>query len=382
MIPYGRQSISEADIEAVVEVLRSNFLTQGPVVPAFEQAFAQRVQASYAVACNSATSALHLAYLALGVGPGDSVWTSPITFVATANAALYCGADVDFVDIDARTYNLCCDALAEKLAQAERQGRLPKVVAAVHLAGQPCEMAAIAELSQRYGFAVVEDASHAVGARYRDEPVGNGRYSDITVFSFHPVKIMTTAEGGLATTNQAQLAERMQLLRSHGVTRDAQLLQAPDSGGWYYEQQALGFNYRLTELQAALGLSQLQRLDAFLEARRQQVARYQERLASLPLQLPWQHPDSDSSYHLYPVCVADEPARAQLYQQMRAAAIGVNVHYIPVHTQPFYRARGFDWGDFPVAEDYYRRALSLPVYADLTSHDQQSVVDVLVKALG
>lgn len=378
MIPYGRQSIDQADIEAVVTVLRSDFLTQGPVVPAFEQAFAARVQADFAVASSSATSALHLAYLALGVGPGDRVWTSPNTFVATANAALYCGAEVDFVDIDAQTYNLSAEALAEKLVLAERTGRLPKVVTAVHFAGQSCDMAALAKLAQRYGFALVEDASHAVGADYLQQPVGRCDFSDITVFSFHPVKILTTAEGGLASTQHAELAERMALLRSHGVTRDAEHLLQRNPGGWYYEQQSLGFNYRMTELQAALGLSQLTRLDNFLAARRRLASRYDERLAELPLTLPWQHPQGRSSYHLYPIQVDH---RARVYDQLRSAGIGVNVHYIPVHTQPFYQQLGFKPGACPQAERYYQRALSLPLYADLTEADQDVVIAQLQQAL-
>ncbi|PTY36779.1 UDP-4-amino-4,6-dideoxy-N-acetyl-beta-L-altrosamine transaminase [Saccharospirillum sp. MSK14-1] len=382
MIPYGRQSISDADIEAVVSVLRSDFLTQGPQVPAFETAFSERVDAPFAVASNSATSALHLAYLALGVGPGDVVWTSPITFVATANAALYCGADVDFVDIDPRTYNLSSDALAQKLAEAERSGRLPKVVTPVHFAGQPCDMKAIAQLSQQYGFSVVEDASHAVGASYRDERVGHCGYSDITVFSFHPVKILTTAEGGLATTQQATLAERMALLRSHGVTRDPDQLDHPDEGGWYYEQQSLGFNYRMTDLQAALGVAQLQRLDRFIDARRKLAARYDDRLAELPLVLPWQHQDGRSSYHLYPVCLPKEIDRLHAYEQLRAAGIGVNVHYIPVPNQPYYQRSGFCPDDYPEAQRYYASALSLPLYADLSEADQDSVIDALTRILG
>lgn len=374
MIPYGRQSIDESDIAAVVAVLQSDFLTQGPVLPAFEQAFAQRVKVPYAVASNSATSALHLAYLALGVGPGDTVWTSPNTFVATANAALYCGAEVDFVDIDPHSYNLSADALAQKLAQAEQQGRLPKVVTPVHFAGQPCDMAAIGELSRRYGFAVVEDASHAVGADYQNTPVGCCQYSDITVFSFHPVKIMTTAEGGLATTKQAELAQRMMQLRSHGIVREPEHLLSPSPGGWYYEQQSLGFNYRMTELQAALGLSQLTRLDDFLAQRRRLAARYDVELEGLPLVRPWQSPEGRSSYHLYPVQLPDSIDRAEVFAQLRAAGIGVQIHYIPVHTQPFYRQRGFKPGDFPVAEHYYQGAISLPLYADLTPQDQDSVV--------
>lgn len=381
MIPYGRQSIDQADIDAVVAVLQSDYLTQGPAVPDFEDAFARRVQAPCAVACNSATSALHLAYRALGLGPGDSVWTSPNTFVATANAALYCGADVGFVDIDPRTYNLSVEALAARLELAAEQDRLPTLVAPVHFAGQPCDLAGIARLARQYGFAVVEDASHAVGARYRDQPVGSCEYSDITVFSFHPVKIMTTAEGGLATTGDARLAERMRRLRSHGVTREVTELEQPSPGGWYYEQQALGYNYRMTDLQAALGLSQLQRLDVFLDARRRLAARYDERLAGLPIIRPYQSPGSESSLHLYPIRLRHPEQRTPVYEAMRAAGVGVNVHYIPVHTQPYYRRQGFGWGDFPKAEAYYQAAISLPLHPCMDDSQQDYCMSTLSEAL-
>lgn len=371
MIPYGRQSIDDDDCSAVISVLRSDFLTQGPAVERFEQAFAQNVKAQHALAVNSATSALHLACLALGVGPGDRVWTSPNSFVASANCARYCGASVDFVDIDHATFNLCPQALAAKLAQAERDGGLPKVVIPVHFGGEPCDMAAIAALAARYGVAVIEDASHAVGAHYRGEAVGNCRYSTITVFSFHPVKIITTAEGGLATTNDPQLAQRMQLLRSHGISRDPAQLQRPDEGPWYYEQQVLGYNYRLTELQAALGLSQLAKLDGFI-ARRQQLRRaYQQQLAGLPLQLQRQDEANLSANHLQVIRLADDAAltRRQLFEALRGAGIGVNVHYIPIYWQPDYAALGFARGLCPHAEWYYQGAISLPLYPGL--HDEQ-----------
>lgn len=380
MIPYGRQDITWADVEAVVGVLQSDFLTQGPAIPRFEQAVAAHVGAAHAVAVNSATSALHIACLALGLGPGDSLWTSPITFVASANCALYCGASVDFVEIDPRTYNLCPQALAAKLEHAEREGRLPKIVVPVHLCGQSCDMAAIHALAQRYGFHIIEDASHAIGGRYRGEFVGNCRYSDITVFSFHPVKIVTTAEGGLALTNKPQLAERMALLRSHGITRDpAQMTQAAD-GPWYYQQVDLGFNYRMTELQAALGISQMSRLDAYVARRHALAARYDAVLADLPLVTPWQHPDAYSAYHLYVVrCAA--VARRDVFKRLRAAGIGANVHYIPVHTQPYYQQRGFLLGDFPLAEAYYAEAISLPLFPTLTEADQDAVIAALRDAL-
>ena len=383
-IPYGRQNISEADIQAVVDVLRSDFLTQGPAVPAFEQAVASYCRAQHGIAVNSATSALHIACLALGLGPGDWLWTTPITFVASANCGLYCGAQIDFVDIDPRTYNLCPNALEAKLKQAEKTGRLPKVVVAVHLCGQPCDMAAIHALGQKYGFKIIEDASHAIGGKYQGEPIGNCRYSDITVFSFHPVKIITTAEGGMAVTNDADLAHTMNLLRSHGITRDeAHMTHAPD-GPWYYQQIALGFNYRITELQAALGLSQMQRLDAFVAQRHALARRYDELLSDLPLVTPWQHPDGHSGLHLYVVRLCLDrihQTHRHVFEGLRAQGLGVNVHYIPVHTQPYYAQMGFVAGDFPQAEQYYAQAISLPMYQDLTHAQQDRVIAALRKEL-
>jgi len=380
MIPYGRQDISEADIQAVVDVLRSDFLTQGPAVPAFEKSITDYCGAKHAVAVNSATSALHIACLALGVGKGDVVWTSPITFVASANCALYCGADVDFVDIDPRTYNLSTERLAEKLAQAEKSGRLPKVVIPVHLCGQPCDMAGIHALSQRYGFKIIEDASHAIGGKYKGEPIGNCHYSDITVFSFHPVKIITTGEGGMALTNDAQLAKRMQLLRSHGITREvSEMTHAPD-GPWYYQQIELGFNYRMTDIQAALGLSQMQRLDEFVTKRHVIAKRYEQLLADLPVITPWQHPDGYSGLHLYVIrlkLAEIGKKHRQVFEALRAAGLGVNLHYIPVYRQPYYTDRGFEAGLCPEAERYYTEAISLPMYPGLTDAQQVQVVSAL-----
>ncbi|MDV7270361.1 UDP-4-amino-4,6-dideoxy-N-acetyl-beta-L-altrosamine transaminase [Thioclava sp. A2] len=378
MIPYGRQDISDDDIAAVEAVLRSDFLTQGPAVPRFEAAIMAETGAGYALAVNSATSALHIACMALDLGPGDWLWTVPNTFVASSNCGIYCGAEVDFVDIDPATYVMCPKALEAKLVQAEAAGKLPKVLIPVHFAGQSADMAAIGALARRYGVRVIEDASHAIGARYQGAPVGNCAHSDICVFSFHPVKIVTTAEGGVATTNDAGLAQRMDLHRSHGVTRDPALLQGESAGGWYYEQVALGYNYRMTEMQAALGVSQMTRLTQFVARRNALAARYDDLLAGLPLTRPAQHPDSYSAYHLYPVQVED---RARVFAYLRENGIGVNVHYIPVHTQPFYRARGFDWGDFPASEGYYNRAISIPLYAGLTEADQDRVVAVLAEAL-
>lgn len=384
MIPYGKQDINQADIDAVLEVLKSDFLTQGPMVPEFEQAVANHVGAEYALAVNSATSALHIACLALGLGEGDWLWTTPVTFVASANCGLYCGARVDFVDIDPQTYNLCPVALKKKLELAKQNDRLPKVVVAVHLCGQPCNMEAIGALAKEYGFRLIEDASHAIGGKYQDEFIGNCRYSDITVFSFHPVKIVTTAEGGMAVTNDAELAEKMNLLRSHGITRDPALMTHEPDGPWYYQQVDLGFNYRMTELQAALGVSQMQRLDAFVARRHELAERYSQLLAALPIVLPWQHPDSYSGLHLYVIRLKlDSISRThrEVFESLRAQGIGVNLHYIPVHTQPFYTAMGFQADDFPQSMAYYREAISLPMFQGLTDDQQSEVVAALRKAL-
>ncbi len=380
MIRYGQQHITEADIDAVVRVLNSSNLTQGPTIPAFEQAVLREVDAKHAVAVNSGTSALHIACLALGLGPGDWLWTSPNTFVASANCALYCGAQVDFVDIDPQTYNMSPQLLEAKLVEAEKQGRLPKIVVPVHITGQPCDMAAIYALAQKYGFRIIEDASHALGGRYRGEPIGNCRYSDMTVFSFHPVKIITTAEGGMVTTNDAELATRLVLLHSHGITRDAELMTKPMEGPWYYQQVALGYNYRMTDLQAALGVSQITRLHPYVSRRHAIAERYRERLADLPLTLPWQHPDSYSAWHLYVIRLQLDRigvSHRQLFEYLRARDIMVNLHYIPVHTQPYYQAMGFRPGDYPNAEQYYREAISIPMHPMLTDAEQDFVVATL-----
>jgi UDP-4-amino-4,6-dideoxy-N-acetyl-beta-L-altrosamine transaminase len=380
MIPYGRQHITEDDIAAVTAVLRSDYLTQGPAVPAFEQAVAAHCGVAHAIAVSNATAALHIACLALEVGPGDLVWTTPITFVASANCALYCGAEVDFVDIDARTWNLDVEALAAKLAQAARAGRLPKVVVPVHLCGQPCDMAAIHALAQQYGFKVIEDASHAIGGRYRDEPIGNCRYSDITVFSFHPVKIITTGEGGMALTADAELARRLNLLRSHGITRDPEQMTQASEGPWYYQQVTLGFNYRMTDIQAALGLSQMQQLTAAVAQRHALAQRYDQLLADLPLQLPWQHPDAYSGLHLYVVRLQLSGigrSHRQVFESLRADGILVNLHYIPVYRQPYYQRFGYAAASFPQAEQYYAEAITLPMYPQLTAAEQDFVCERL-----
>lgn len=383
-IPYGRQSISDEDIAAVVDVLRSDWLTQGPAVPAFEQAVAAHCGSAHGVAVNSATSALHIACLALGVGPGDLVWTSPITFVATANCVRYCGADVDFVDIEPDTANLCAVELKEKLERARQSGRLPKLVIPVHFAGLPCDMQVIHALSMEYGFRIIEDASHAIGARYQGEPTGNCRYSDITVFSFHPVKIITSGEGGMALTNDPELAARMELLRSHGVTRDPAQMESAPHGPWYYEQIELGFNYRMTDIHAALGQSQVKHLDDFIARRRHVAAVYDAELAHLPLALPVCRDDRLSAHHLYVVRLfplPDQSAHLAAFERLRALGIGVNLHYMPVYRQPYYQRLGFSGEKFPASEAHYAAAISLPMYADLGHDQQQRVIDALQDVL-
>lgn len=378
IIPYGRQDISDADIQAVIEVLRSDYLTQGPVVPAFEKSIANYCGTQHAVAVNSATSALHIACLALGVGKGDVVWTTPITFVASANCALYCGAQVDFVDIDSCTYNMSVERLEEKLVHAKKADNLPKVVIPVHLCGQPCDMAGIHALSQQYGFNIIEDASHAIGGKYCGEPIGNSRYSDITVFSFHPVKIITAGEGGMALTNDTQLAKCMKLLRSHGITSDAEDMHPQTQEEiWNYQQIDLGFNYRITDIQAALGLSQMQRLDEFVTKRHAIAHRYDELLDNMPVVTPWQHTDSYSSFHLYPIRLKlgdINKTHRQVYEALRAAGILVNLHYIPVYRQPYYEKMGFRKGYCPEAEQYYSEAISIPMYPGMAEIAQDRVV--------
>ena len=381
MIPYGRQDINEADIDAVVAVLRSDYLTQGAVVPAFEETVASYCAVQHAVAVNSATSALHIACLALGVGKGDVVWTTPITFVASANCALYCGATVDFVDIDPKTYNLSVDRLSEKLAAAKKSGNLPKVVIPVHLCGQACDMASIHALGQQYGFKIIEDASHAISGRFKGEPIGNCRYSDITVFSFHPVKIITSGEGGMALTNDPLLAHRLRLLRSHGITSDAAHMESrPAEEIWNYQQISLGFNYRMTDIHAALGLSQMKRIEEFVVRRHIIANRYDEVLSNLPIITPWQHPDSYSSYHLYVIRLKFDEfggSQRQVYERLRSAGILVNLHYIPVYRQPYYEQMGFAVGYCPEAERFYSEVISIPMYPGLTSSDQDCVIGAL-----
>ena len=367
MISYGKQSINQDDIDAVVEVLKSDFLTQGPKVVEFENDLANYCEAKYAKAVNNGTAALHLAYLAIGLEQGDIVWTTPNTFVATANAALYCGATVDFVDIDPKTYNLSIDYLKEKLIQAKKDNKLPKLVVPVHFAGQSCEMKAIWKLSKEYGFKVIEDASHALGGEYLNNKVGNCEYSDMAVFSFHPVKMITTGEGGAITTNNKKLNEKIELLRSHGIAKDATKFDNQSDGDWYYEQRALGFNYRLTDIQAALGISQLKRLDSFVARRREIVKQYFDKLDNSVL--PYQHPDANSSWHLFVIQTEDRKAT---YKQLKTQGIMTQVHYIPVTSQPFYNRK-----KLKNSADFYRHCLSLPIYADLNNNEQNRVINLL-----
>jgi UDP-4-amino-4,6-dideoxy-N-acetyl-beta-L-altrosamine transaminase len=384
MIPYARQDITQEDIKAVTDVLRSDFLTQGPCVPSFEKAVASYVDAKFAIAVNSATSALHISCLALGLGPGDWLWTSPITFVASANCGLYCGARVDFVDIDPNTYNLCPKMLEEKLIESERTGTLPKILVAVHFSGQACDMVAIHALSIKYGFRIIEDASHAIGGMHRGVYIGSSLYSDITVFSFHPVKIITTAEGGMAVTNNEQLAKKLVLLRSHGITRDEAQMTHESDGLWYYQQIELGYNYRMSELQAALGLSQLNRMSSFVNRRHELAKRYDELLIDLPLIAPWQQPDNYSAFHLYVIRLRLKEihkTHRMVFDALRDQGIGVNLHYIPVHTQPYFERLGFKIGDYPQAEKYYAEAISLPMYHALTGSQQDIVLSGLRRAL-
>lgn len=377
-IPYSRQSISQADIDAVVAVLRSDFLTQGKVVPEFESSVAKYCNARFAVTFNSATSALHIACLTLGVGKGDIVWTSPISFVASANSALYCGASIDFVDIDPLTYNLSVACLIKKLDIAKRIGKLPKVIIPVHFSGQACDMASIYELSKKYGFRIIEDASHAIGGKYKNEPIGNGSYSDITVFSFHPVKIITTGEGGMAVTNDASLAKNMRMLRSHGITTNPEDMQPCAANEmWNYQQIDLGYNYRMTDFQAALGLSQLQNLDEFVLRRHTIAQRYSQLLAALPLQTPYQHESTYSAFHLYVIrlrLAEISKTQRQVFDDLYKAGILVNMHYIPIYLQPYYVRMGFDRGHCPEAEKYYAEAISIPLYPSLTEVQQGQVI--------
>jgi UDP-4-amino-4,6-dideoxy-N-acetyl-beta-L-altrosamine transaminase len=385
MIAYGRQEITQQDIDGVIDVLKSDFLTQGPKVPEFEQSLTLHSGVKHALAVNSATSALHVACMALGLGEGDWLWTSPITFVASANAGLYCGAKVDFVDIDSKTYNMCPQKLKKKLVEAKLNGTLPKVLVPVHFCGQPCDMELIWKLCREYGVKIIEDASHAIGGAYLGEPIGNCKYSDITVFSFHPVKIVTTAEGGAALTNDDDLAQKMVLYRSHGITRDQQFMTEPSHGDWFYQQISLGYNYRMTDLQAALGVTQMRRLNEFVSKRHEIASRYNELLKSLPIELPSQIKNTYSGLHLYVIRLQLPKillSQKQVFEELKANGIGVNIHYIPVHTQPFYKEMGFKIGDFPEAEKYYSEAISLPMYPGLSLEDQWKVVDVLASIVG
>ena len=385
MIPYGRQEITDEDIAEVEKILRSDFLTQGPTVPKFEKEVADYCGATHAIAVNSATSALHIACLALDLGPGDLLWTSPNTFVASANCGRYCGADVDFVDIDPKTYNMSIDSLSEKLIQAEKTGKLPKVVVPVHFAGQPCDMLAIHNLSKHYGFKILEDASHAIGASYDNIKIGSCKHSDITVFSFHPVKIITTAEGGMALTNNKVIAEKLLRLRTHGITNDkTKMEERPKIEIWNYQQIDLGYNYRMNDIQAALGLNQLKRLDKFVKQRHEIADYYNVKLKSLPLTTPWQSPNVYSSYHLYPILIKPNyilQLQKQVYNELRKNGILVNLHYIPVHRHPYYEKLGFNKNDFPISEKLYQEIISIPMYPKIQNQHKEYVVETLKKAI-
>ncbi len=388
MIPYAKQSISEQDIEAVNEVLRSDFITQGPVISQFEEAVAKYCGAKFAIAVSHGTAALHLACLALEVRVGDIVWTSPNSFVASANCAIYCNAEVDFIDIDPDTYNICIDSLTLKLQQAEKDNRIPKVIIPVHFSGQPCDMKALKSLSKKYGFLIIEDAAHALGAEYTDQKVGSCAYSELTIFSFHPAKMITSGEGGMIMTNNPQLADKIKRLSTHGITRETGLMTEESHGGWYYQQLDLGYNYRITDIQAALGLSQLRCLDEFISKRKKLAERYNHQLQSLPLTMPWQNPEAQSSWHLYVIRLNLKQLkidRKSVFEQLRQAGIGVHVHYIPIHTQPFYQERGFRQGDFPESESYYQEALTLPLFTDLTEEQvdfiSHKISDILLSNL-
>ncbi|MCP3850911.1 MAG: UDP-4-amino-4,6-dideoxy-N-acetyl-beta-L-altrosamine transaminase [Gammaproteobacteria bacterium] len=384
MIPYAKQSISDEDINAVVKVLKSDFITQGPVVSQFEASVAEYCSTSHAVAVSNGTAALHLACLALGLGPDDVLWTSPNTFVASANCALYCGAKVDFVDIDPKTYNISIEALKKKLEQAQQNNNLPKILIPVHFSGQSCEMQAIKSLSLQYGFSIIEDAAHALGGEYQEKKIGSCCFSDMTIFSFHPAKMITCAEGGMVLTNNVLLAKKIEQLRVHGVTRNSEMMSEASHGSWYYQQLELGFNYRMSDMQAALGLSQLKRLDEFVNKRRTLVEKYNQKLQSLPVTIPYQHSDTNSSWHLYVIRIdlnKINKSRKMIFDQLREADIGAHIHYIPVHTQPYYQKRGFGWGDFPESEAYYKEALTLPLFVDLSEKQINYIVQKLTNIL-
>jgi UDP-4-amino-4,6-dideoxy-N-acetyl-beta-L-altrosamine transaminase len=378
LIPYGKQDVTESDIQAVIDVLRSDFLTQGAIVPQFEGKLSEIANVDYATVVNSATSALHLACLALDVSAGDIVWTVPNTFVASANCALYCGANIDFVDIDIKTSNMSVELLEKKLRDSQKAGKLPKIVIPVHLSGEPCDMAAIKKLSNEYGFKIIEDASHAIGGEYHDKPIGCCEYSDITVFSFHPVKIVTSGEGGAALTNSPKLDRKLKLLRSHGITRDPDFMQCSTDAAWYYEQIDLGFNYRMTDIHAAIGLSQLDRLHEYVARRHEIAARYDQEFKGSNIQLPLRNSKNKSALHLYVIQV-DSLEHTRIFHKLRESNIGVNLHYIPVHTQPYYQKLGFAWGDFLNSESYYKKAISLPIFPTLRENEQSYVIKTLKK---
>ena len=384
MIPYGKQNINQDDIDSVVDILKSNYLTQGPKVPLFEKKISEYCNSKFAVAVNSATSALHIACLALGLKKGDKLWTSPNSFVASANCGLYCGAKIDFVDINPLTYNLCPIELEKKLIKAKKQSKLPKILIPVHFAGQSCDMKKIYSLSKDYGFKIIEDASHAIGGRYLKKPIGGCQFSNITIFSFHPVKIITTAEGGIATTNDKKLLNQMQLFRTHGITKNPKYMTKNSEGNWYYQQINLGFNYRMNELQAALGISQMNRLDEFVKNKHILKERYDRFLSVLPIIKPYYSSNIYSALHLYPIQIDRNKSnfsRKKLFNELRKKGIGVNIHYIPIHTQPYFLNMGFKRGDYPIAELYYQNSISLPLFSQMSFNEQDKVINTLTNIL-
>ena len=384
MIPYGKQEITQADIDEVVKVLQSDFLTQGPKVLEFEENLKKYTGANYAFAVNSATSALHIACLAIGLKENDWLWTSPVTFVASSNCALYCGAKVDFVDIDKKTYNLCPKKLELKLKKAEKLGNLPKIVIPVHLGGQSCDMKPIKRLSDKYGFKIIEDASHAIGGSYLKKKVGSCEYSDVTVFSFHPVKIITTGEGGAALTNNKDIAQKMNLYRTHGITKDDTFFEDISDGGWYYEQKVLGLNYRMTDIQAALGISQLSKIDSFVSSRHRLMCRYNKLLSHLPLITPYQSPNAYSGLHLFIIRLKLKEIKkthSQVFQSLRDNGVGVNLHYIPIYRHPYYKKMNFELKIFPESEEYYKEAISLPMFHSMSDKEQDKVIEILTNIL-
>ena len=385
MIPYSRQNISEEDITAITDVLKSDYLTQGPKTPEFEKIVSEYCGVKYGCAVNSATSGLHIACLALGVGKGDIVWTSPISFVASSNCALYCGATVDFVDIDSLSNNMSVISLEEKLILAKKKGNLPKVVIPVHLSGKSCDMERIHDLGREYDFKIIEDASHAIGASYKNQKVGSCSYSDITVFSFHPVKIITTCEGGMCMTNDGDLYNLLLRYRSHGITRHSEEMKNKPDGLWYYEQLNLGYNYRLNDLQSVLGISQMQKLDSFVKERNIIATSYNGLFSRSQIDLPKIKSENYSSWHLYIIRINSNNNglnRNFVFEKLRNNGVYVNVHYIPIYRHPYYQKMNFKLKDYPEAEKYYKEAISIPIFPGMTSEQQEKIISIISEPIG